>query len=145
MLPPCLGGKVGCGPGDVFTKIAMWAQGGPEIDSAIQPLSRRANQPVNQSATQPPSHVATQPPILLRDPANQPLSHLANQLPLTISHRLLYQAKSCWRKNLDAQMAKDEQLNVMLKNRACHKTAKMLLRASTWQRAKGKRSKSAMR
>ena len=75
MLPPCLGGKVGCGPGDVFTKIAMWAQGGPEIDSAIQPLSRRANQPVNQSATQPPSHSATHPPQGPSQSASQPLSH----------------------------------------------------------------------
>ena len=75
MLPLCLGGKVGCGPSDFFTKIAMWAQGEPEIDSAIQPLSRRANQPVNQSATQPPSHFATQPPNLLSDPATQLLSH----------------------------------------------------------------------
>ena len=48
MLPPCMGGKIGCGPSYVFMKIAMHAHS----HSATQSLSHSANPPLSHSANQ---------------------------------------------------------------------------------------------
>ena len=49
MLPPCMGGKVGCGPRYVYEMIATHAR------------SHSATESLNHSANPPHSHLANQP------------------------------------------------------------------------------------